>query len=70
MDLWSGEGLDIACGPGHSAAVLGERLGGRVLGVDFAPEMGELARELWRGRPGLEFAVDDAEHLSLHDATR
>jgi ubiquinone/menaquinone biosynthesis C-methylase UbiE len=69
-DLGSGEGLDIACGPGHSAAVLDERLGGPVLGVDFAPEMVELARELWRERPGLEFAVDDAEHLSLPDASR
>jgi ubiquinone/menaquinone biosynthesis C-methylase UbiE len=66
----AGDGLDIACGPGHSTAALGERVRGRVLGVDFAPEMVELAREVWRDRPGLEFAVDDAERLSLPDASR
>jgi ubiquinone/menaquinone biosynthesis C-methylase UbiE len=69
VDLGDGDGLDIACGPGHSTAVLGERLAGRTLGVDFAPEMVGLAREIWRERPGLEFAVDDAENLSLPDAS-
>jgi ubiquinone/menaquinone biosynthesis C-methylase UbiE len=63
-------GLDIACGPGLTTAALGERLGGtgEVLGVDFAPSMVEKAAGLYGERPGLAFAVDDAERLSQPDA--
>jgi len=40
--------LDIGCGPGHEATVLARR-GYRVLGVDSAAEMVELARERAEG---------------------
>ena len=58
------DGLDIACGPGLTTAALAERLpAGRTLGIDFAEPMVARAAERL-SRPGLEFAVDDAEHLS------
>jgi SAM-dependent methyltransferase len=63
-----GRGLDIACGPGLTTAALGERLGtGEALGVDFAPAMVERAAGRYGDRPGLAFAVDDAERLSQPD---
>jgi ubiquinone/menaquinone biosynthesis C-methylase UbiE len=66
----AGRGLDVACGPGVSTRALRERMpSGEVSGVDFAPEMVERATERHRGAPGLSFAVDDAEHLSLPDAS-
>ena len=59
-------GVDIACGPGDTTAALGEWLdGGSVLGVDFAPEMVARAQARFGDRPGVDFAVDDAERLSL-----
>ncbi|MBI4642737.1 MAG: methyltransferase domain-containing protein [Deltaproteobacteria bacterium] len=36
--------LDAGCGPGHYAVALARRGAGHVLGLDFAPEMLELAR--------------------------
>jgi ubiquinone/menaquinone biosynthesis C-methylase UbiE len=36
--------LDVGCGPGHYAVALAQRGAGYVLGLDFAPEMLELAR--------------------------
>ncbi|MDX6555776.1 MAG: hypothetical protein QOD86_1971 [Miltoncostaeaceae bacterium] len=61
-------GLDVACGPGTATVALADRLtDGSVLGVDFAPPMVERATAL-HGRPGLSFAVDDAERLSQPDA--
>jgi len=36
--------IDIGCGPGHYATALAARGAARVLGVDFAPGMVELAR--------------------------
>jgi ubiquinone/menaquinone biosynthesis C-methylase UbiE len=58
------DGLDIACGPGLTTAALAERLpAGRTLGIDFAEPMVTRAHERL-SKPGLEFAVDDAEHLS------
>ena len=63
-------GVDIACGPGVTTVALGERLGGgEALGVDFAPEMVEGARTRFGDRPGVTFAVDDAERLSLPPAS-
>ena len=60
--------LDVACGPGSTSAALADRIpGGTVLGVDFAPAMVERATAL-HARPGLSFAVDDAERLSQPDA--
>lgn len=37
--------IDIGCGPGHYAVALAARGAGRVLGVDFAPGMIEIARQ-------------------------
>jgi len=63
-------GLDVGCGPGHTAALLAQRLThGTTTGVDFAPSMIERARERWRNIPRLDFDVDDAEHLSRPDAS-
>ncbi len=62
-------GLDVGCGPGHTAAALAARLSeGATTGVDFAPSMVERARQRWSAVPRLEFNLDDAEHLSLPDA--
>jgi ubiquinone/menaquinone biosynthesis C-methylase UbiE len=62
----AGHGVDVACGPGLTTVALAERLaGGTALGVDFAPEMVRRASERFGGRPGVSFAVDDAERLSL-----
>jgi len=36
--------LDVGCGPGHYAVALAERGAAYILGLDFAPEMLELAR--------------------------
>jgi ubiquinone/menaquinone biosynthesis C-methylase UbiE len=61
-----GDGVDVACGPGLTTVALAERLaGGRALGVDFAPEMVRRATERFGDRPGVAFALDDAERLSL-----
>jgi ubiquinone/menaquinone biosynthesis C-methylase UbiE len=58
------DGCDVACGPGNTAAALAERLPqGRTLGLDFAEPMVARAREQLE-RPGLTFALDDAERLS------
>jgi ubiquinone/menaquinone biosynthesis C-methylase UbiE len=63
------EGCDVACGPGQTAAALADRLlQGRTLGIDFAEPMIARARERLE-RPGLTFAVDDAERLSLPSET-
>jgi len=65
-----GAGLDIGCGPGHTAVALARRLtGGATTGVDFSPSMVERARERWSDVPGLAFELDDAEHLSVADAS-
>ncbi len=55
--------LDVACGPGYLAASAA-RLGADVVGVDFAPGMVELAKEL---HPKLQFKVDDADALAFPD---
>ena len=59
-------GVDVACGPGLTTAALADRLGGGpALGVDFAPEMVASATARFAGRDDVDFAVDDAERLSL-----
>ena len=68
LDLLAAEphwdGLDIACGPGLTTTALAERLpAGRTRGIDFAEPMVARAAERL-SRPGVEFMVDDAEHLS------
>jgi ubiquinone/menaquinone biosynthesis C-methylase UbiE len=63
------DGLDVACGPGLTTWALAEGLpAGRTLGVDFAEPMIARAQERF-SNPGLSFALDDAERLSLPTAT-
>jgi ubiquinone/menaquinone biosynthesis C-methylase UbiE len=57
--------IDVACGPGHTTVALADRLGGgSVVGVDFAPAMVDRAAARFGDRPGVAFAVDDAEGLA------
>ncbi|UCE86574.1 MAG: methyltransferase domain-containing protein [Deltaproteobacteria bacterium] len=54
--------LDVGCGPGHYAVALAERGARRVLGIDFAPSMIELAGAHARAagvEKRCEFAVGD-----------
>lgn len=63
-----GSALDVACGSGKLTARL-ERIAGpkgRVVGLDFSPQMLELAR---REHPGLEFIEGDALKLPFDDAS-
>jgi|SRR5918994_566683 ubiquinone/menaquinone biosynthesis C-methylase UbiE len=55
--------LDLATGPGYAAARAAER-GAHVIGLDFAPEMLELARRL---HPELDFREGDARALDFED---
>jgi SAM-dependent methyltransferase len=57
--------LDLATGPGYAAARAAER-GAEVIGMDFAPEMLELARRL---HPEIEFREGDATSLDFDDAS-
>lgn len=60
--------LDVACGSGKLTAVLADIAGpkGRVVGLDFSPQMLEIAR---RDHPELEFLEGDALHLPFDDAS-
>ena len=62
-----GRGLDVGCGPGHTTVAVAARTG-EALGVDFAPAMVERATQRFGDRPGVAFAVDDAERLAQPDA--
>jgi ubiquinone/menaquinone biosynthesis C-methylase UbiE len=55
--------LDLATGPGYVAARAAER-GAEPIGMDFAPEMLELARRL---HPEIEFREGDATALDFDD---
>jgi demethylmenaquinone methyltransferase/2-methoxy-6-polyprenyl-1,4-benzoquinol methylase len=59
-----GSALDVACGSGKLTAQLARLAGrdGRVVGLDFSPQMLEIAR---RDHPGLEFLEGDALNLPL-----
>lgn len=57
--------LDVATGPGTLAAKAAER-GARVIGIDIAPAMIELARTL---HPHLDFREGSAEELPLDSAS-
>ena len=57
--------LDVATGPGHAAGRAAGR-GARVVGIDIAEGMVEIAR---RAHPDLEFRAGDAEALPFADAT-
>lgn len=57
--------LDLATGPGYVAAKASAR-GAQVLGVDLSPQMLEMARQ---AHPQIAFQEEDAEDLTLPDAT-
>jgi SAM-dependent methyltransferase len=57
--------LDLATGPGYVAAAARDR-GARALGVDRSPQMLDRARQAY---PQIDFQEEDAEELSLADAT-
>jgi len=63
-----GSALDVACGSGKLTAVLAHTAGptGRVVGLDFSPQMLAIARH---DHPGLEFLEGDALNLPFEDAT-
>jgi demethylmenaquinone methyltransferase/2-methoxy-6-polyprenyl-1,4-benzoquinol methylase len=62
-----GSALDVACGSGKLTAELAKLAGGgRVVGLDFSPQMLEVAR---REHPRIEFIEGDALNLPFDDAT-
>jgi len=63
-----GSALDVACGSGKLTAQLARIAGpgGSVVGLDFSPQMLEVAR---REHPGVEFEDGDALNLPFDDAT-
>ena len=63
-----GSALDVACGSGKLTAVLAGIAGknGRVVGLDFSPQMLEIARH---DHPGIEFLEGDALNLPFGDGS-
>lgn len=63
-----GSALDVACGSGKLTAELARLAGkdGRVVGLDFSPQMLEVARQ---DHPGIEFTEGDALNLPFDDAS-
>jgi demethylmenaquinone methyltransferase/2-methoxy-6-polyprenyl-1,4-benzoquinol methylase len=63
-----GSALDVACGSGKLTAELARMTGsgGRVVGLDFSPQMLEIAR---REHPGIEFIEGDALNLPFDEAS-
>jgi demethylmenaquinone methyltransferase/2-methoxy-6-polyprenyl-1,4-benzoquinol methylase len=63
-----GSALDVACGSGKLTAMLARIAGrqGRAVGLDFSPQMLEIAR---RDHPGIEFLEGDALNLPFDDAS-
>ena len=63
-----GSALDVACGSGKLTARLARIAGpnGRVVGMDFSPEMLAIARH---DHPGIEFVEGDALNLPFDDAS-
>jgi demethylmenaquinone methyltransferase/2-methoxy-6-polyprenyl-1,4-benzoquinol methylase len=63
-----GSALDVACGSGKLTAQLGRIAGpnGRVVGLDFSPEMLAIARS---HHPGIEFTEGDALSLPFEEAS-
>jgi demethylmenaquinone methyltransferase/2-methoxy-6-polyprenyl-1,4-benzoquinol methylase len=63
-----GSALDVACGSGKLTVELSRLAGpsGRVLGLDFSPEMLAVAR---RDHPGIEFREGDALNLPFEDGS-
>ena len=63
-----GSALDVACGSGKLTAELARLAGanGRVVGLDFSPQMLQVAR---RDHPRIEFLEGDALELPFDDAS-
>ena len=63
-----GSALDIACGSGKLTAELSRVVGSnaRVVGLDFSPQMLEVAR---RDHPGIKFVEGDALKLPFDDTS-
>lgn len=65
--------LDVACGTGDLAIAFARAGAGQVVGVDFTPEMLEVARERTRAAQGPEAAIDwrrgDAMALDIPEAS-
>jgi len=63
-----GSALDVACGSGKLTAELARLAGptGRVVGLDFSPEMLEVAQ---RDHPGIKFVEGDALKLPFDDSS-
>jgi demethylmenaquinone methyltransferase/2-methoxy-6-polyprenyl-1,4-benzoquinol methylase len=62
-----GSALDVACGSGKLTAELARiARGGRVVGLDFSPQMLDVAR---RDHAGIEFIEGDALKLPFDDAS-
>jgi demethylmenaquinone methyltransferase/2-methoxy-6-polyprenyl-1,4-benzoquinol methylase len=63
-----GSALDVACGSGKLTADLARVAGpnGHVVGLDFSPQMLEVAR---RDHPGIEFVEGDALKLPFDDTS-
>ncbi|MGE0700801.1 MAG: class I SAM-dependent methyltransferase, partial [Hyphomicrobiaceae bacterium] len=61
--------LDIGCGAGQTLLQLAERVGssGRVIGVDIAPRVLEVARERAAGLDLIQLVQADAGNLALPD---
>lgn len=61
--------LDVACGTGKLSAALAQQVGpfGRVVGIDLAPVMIDIARGAYRDLVQLEFQVGNALALPFAD---
>lgn len=57
--------LEVGCGPGHITKMMADT-GARVTGIDLAPGMVKVARELY---PHIEFQEANAEHLPFDAET-
>jgi len=65
--------LDVGCGNGYTAALLASQRRVAIRGIDYIPEMIDLAQERLRALPGklagtLEFAVGDVTALAEDEA--
>jgi len=62
MNVW-----DVGCGTGISSFALAERVGkkGHVVGIDFSPEMLDIAVMRRRGWDNLSFVLQDADMLDM-----
>lgn len=63
--------LDVGCGAGQTLLQLADRVGprGRVVGVDIAPRVLDVARSRIAGLPNIELIQTDAATLALPEET-